>query len=64
MQLTVYDLTGSEIVQLAHGQYQVGYHYVTWNGKTAENREAPSGIYFCRLMTSEYANTIKLVLLR
>lgn len=62
--LVVYDILGREVIRLVNEPMEPGYHQLTWNGKTATGREAPSGIYIARLVTPEYAKSIKLVLLK
>ncbi|MFB0515830.1 MAG: FlgD immunoglobulin-like domain containing protein [Candidatus Neomarinimicrobiota bacterium] len=69
--LVVYDLLGREVRHLVQGQKGPGYHKVLWNGKAADGRDAPAGIYIARLlvpsqagMTPEYAKSIKMLLLK
>ena len=60
----VYDMLGREVAQLMNGRRETGYHRVVWNGKTAIGRDAPSGVYIARLVTSNYTKSIKMVLLK
>ena len=62
--LTVYDILGKEIVRLENRLIGAGYHQATWNGRTSNGREAPTGIYFARLVTPTSTRTIKMVLLK
>ncbi len=64
VRLVVYDLLGREVARLAEGRREPGYYQVVWNGRSAEGREVPTGIYIARLTTPTYAKSIKLVLLR
>lgn len=65
VQLTTHDMLGREVVHLAEGFHQAGYHNVTWNAQNAA-----SGLYFARLtVTNElgktvYTKTNKLLLTR
>ncbi len=62
--IVVYDLLGGEVVQLVEQRLELGYHQVEWNGKNETGREIPSGIYIARLVTPEYTQSIKMVLLK
>ena len=57
--LIVYDIMGREVLRLANGYMEQGYHESIWN---AENFS--SGIYIARLVTPEYSKSIKMVLLK
>jgi hypothetical protein len=63
--LVVYDVLGRMVVELASGQYEAGYHSVTWNASNAA-----SGIYFARFTVSGamgkaiYMKVNKLVLMK
>lgn len=46
--LAVYDVVGREIVRLADGVYNAGYHSVTWDA----SRQS-SGVYFARLTSND-----------
>ena len=59
VRLVVYDLRGREVARLADGDWPGGYHYVVWDG-----RGVPSGIFIARLVTPEYAQSIKMLLLK
>ena len=56
--LKVYDVLGREILSLAQGDWEAGYHQVQWNANVA------SGIYFYRLQTEEFVETKKMILLK
>ncbi|UCH62961.1 MAG: T9SS type A sorting domain-containing protein [Fidelibacterota bacterium] len=62
--LRVYDVLGREVRQLMNRPMGPGHHYVTWNGRTDDGREVPTGIYIARLVTPENARSIKMVLLK
>ena len=70
--IVIYDLLGHEIDRLAWGQTESGYYKVIWNGRTADGKDVPTGIYIARLsiippmagMTPEYTNSIKMVLMK
>lgn len=57
--LRVFNLLGEEVVVLVSGHTEAGYHSVDWSAAGQ-----PSGIYLCRLETTDFVETKKLVLLR
>jgi chitodextrinase len=62
--LTVYNMLGQEIKQLADGHFQAGYHTVAWNATDNGNRRVPSGVYFYHIQASNFNRTMKMVLLK
>jgi hypothetical protein len=62
--LTVYDLLGREVMQLAGGYREAGYQVANWDGRNASGREVPTGVYIARLVTPEYSKSIKMLLLK
>ncbi|MBA7609615.1 hypothetical protein ES703_16806 [subsurface metagenome] len=62
--LVVYDLLGRQLVQLADGRREAGYHQIVWNGRDNRGRELPTGLYIARMVTPEFTRSIKLVLLK
>jgi cyanophycinase len=59
VRLSVYDVTGKEIVTLLDRPVDPGTYSVTFDGSGLA-----SGVYFCRLVSPPYAQTRKLVLIR
>ncbi len=47
--LAIYDTRGRRLRQLAVGRHDAGGHKLNWDGRDAEGRELPSGLYFLRL---------------
>ncbi|UCH11227.1 MAG: T9SS type A sorting domain-containing protein [Fidelibacterota bacterium] len=64
VRLVIYDLLGREVARMVDEWCPAGFHSITWNGRTASGREAPSGIYIARLVTQEYSKSIKMLLLK
>jgi hypothetical protein len=62
--LSVYDVTGRLIATLFDGVAEAGPHAVTWDGRSADGRLAPSGVYQCTLRTAGGQRTRSLVLSR
>ena len=59
VRLDVYNIVGQKVSTLVDGRFDAGDHYVTWD---ASGRA--SGIYFYRLMTSDFTVTRKMLLLK
>ena len=57
--LTIYDISGREVAELAKAYMKTGQHLVQWDAQ-----HFPSGIYIARLVTPEYTRSIKMVLLK
>ena len=55
----IYNLQGREVVELINQNMDAGYHYVKWNADSQA-----SGIYFVRMISGEYINTQKLMLVK
>jgi len=62
--MVILDLLGKEVTTLYDGYKMSGQHSLKWNGKNSNNADVSSGIYFCKLTTSEISKTIKMNLLR
>lgn len=61
--LSVYDISGSKIADIASGYFSKGTYSYRWNAADEHNRHLPAGIYFYRLQTSSGSETKKMVLL-
>jgi len=59
VRIAVYNLLGQEIKVLREGIQQPGSYRIIWNA-----RDCPSGIYFCRVKTTDFSQAIRMVLLR
>ncbi|RKY78916.1 hypothetical protein DRQ12_04980, partial [candidate division KSB1 bacterium] len=57
--LKVFSITGQEVGELVDEYQEAGWHQVKWDA-----RAVGAGIYFCRLSTSKFSATIKVILLR
>ncbi len=47
--LSIYDVRGRLVRELARGPFGAGEHEVVWDGRDAHGRRAAAGIYFCDL---------------
>lgn len=64
VRLTVYNILGQEVAVLVDGFQPGGIHTALWDGRDGNGRDAPSGVYFARLVTAKAMMTRKMVLLR
>jgi len=55
--LSVFDVLGRQVATLLNEEKQAGSYRVTWDASVL-----PSGIYFCRMRTSSYSETRKMML--
>jgi flagellar hook assembly protein FlgD len=62
--LKIYDLSGRLVRTLVDGEKEAGYYTANWDRKDFRGRELSNGVYFYRLVSGEYAETRKMVLLK
>ena len=59
LRITVYDINGKEIANLANSMHEPGFYEVTFNAATLS-----SGTYFCIMKSGEFVVTRKLVVVK
>ncbi len=62
--LRIFNTLGQEVRRLVQAHQAAGDHSILWGGRDDAGNELSSGLYFCRLQTGEFAQTVKMVLLR
>ncbi|MCF7807309.1 MAG: T9SS type A sorting domain-containing protein [Candidatus Marinimicrobia bacterium] len=69
--LTIYDVTGREVVTLQDVERSAGYYEVQWNGTDARGNQVSTGVYFAQLQAGapqpdgvQFSETIKMVHLK
>lgn len=62
--LGVYDILGREVKILDQGIKKPGKYEVKWDGKNQYSIPVANGIYFYRLLTGDFCQTRKLILMR
>lgn len=60
----ILDVAGRVVTVLADGDFPAGEHALTWDGRHADGRPAPAGLYFSRIESASRAETRKLLLFR
>ncbi len=58
----IFNNLGEEIRTLADGDFAAGFHALRWNGRNHRGEKVQSGMYFCRLATSKFSDTRKMIL--
>jgi enterochelin esterase-like enzyme len=62
--VSVYDLTGRQVITLASQQFDAGRQTLTWTGRDSGGCAVPSGTYIVRLETEERVESRKVMLVR
>ena len=62
--LEVYDVNGRLVDRLVDAVKAVGEHAVRWDGRAADGRALPSGVYVARLSTADGTVSSKMSLVR
>jgi hypothetical protein len=62
--LAVYDVMARLVRRVVKGEVQAGVHRASWDGKTEEGNQAPSGIYFLKLNSPGINKTARIVIVR
>ena len=64
VQITVYDIMGKKIRTLLNTNQNVGQHSVFWNAMNDQSYPVSSGVYFYQLMTDNYYQKKKMLLIK
>jgi flagellar hook assembly protein FlgD len=62
--LNVYDNRGRFVRVLIDKKVPAGTHHVSWDGQNGQGKPASAGLYFYRLNTSSFTQTMKMILAR
>ncbi|MEW6015577.1 MAG: FlgD immunoglobulin-like domain containing protein [Candidatus Zixiibacteriota bacterium] len=62
--LDIYNILGQKVTTLLNRELPAGYHTVAWDGADTEGRPVASGIYFYKIMSGNFAQNRKMVLLK
>lgn len=62
VQLSVYDITGREVMRLIDQYQNTGEYNVDWNSKNFNGQRMASGTYFARLTVDNQSTTSKMIL--
>ena len=64
VRITVFNQLGQKIRTLVNKNQLQGNYRVNWDGKNNKGKNVPSGIYFYRLVTGNFSQTRKMILLQ
>ncbi len=64
VKVEIYDILGKKVKTLVNEFKNAGKYDVRWNGRNEYGSGVPSGIYFYRLQTGDFVQTMKMTLLR
>ncbi|MCL4540514.1 MAG: T9SS type A sorting domain-containing protein [Bacteroidetes bacterium] len=62
--LTIYDVLGREVAEIADRNYPAGYSELTWNGMNRKGEEVSSGVYFYRITAGKWSMVMKMMSLK
>ena len=62
--LALYDVSGRRVALLHEGAAGSGAHVTRWNGRDADGRVSPPGIYLARLETAAGVRSVRVVRVR
>jgi hypothetical protein len=64
VRLALYDVRGREVARLVDGETAAGAHARSWDGRDAQGRAVPGGVYFARLIAPGVGpSTVRFVVL-
>ena len=62
--IKVYSITGGVVKTLVSKEQLPGYYSLKWNGTSDQGARVSNGIYFVRMVSSEFKSTKKLILVK
>ncbi len=63
-QIVVYNILGEEVIKLVDQVKSAGSYTVTWNGMDRNGKVSATGVYFYQLVTENYRESKKMLLLK
>ena len=64
VRLTIHDVEGRRVAELAHREFGAGEHELVWDGKGDDGEELGSGVYLAKLESPAGADVSKMILLK
>ena len=59
-----YNVAGQQVRKLVDGTKEPGAHAITWDGRSDAGNPVSSGVYFYKLVTNNFMETKKMILLK
>jgi len=64
VRLEIYNVRGKRVRLILKGKKPAGRYSYVWNGRSDDNRQLPSGVYFVVLQTNHFQKVQKLLLIK
>jgi hypothetical protein len=64
VELAIHDPAGRRIRTIRRHSEKPGEHRILWNGRSDSGAPVPSGMYVCRMLTSESVTSLKILMLK
>ena len=62
--IKIYDVLGRQLAILVDGLHGSGNFSVNWDAKTRDGNPLPGGVYYCRMVSAQFTQTRKMLLVR
>ena len=59
--ISVYDMKGAMVEQIAHAKYAAGHYCVTWNDASLHGGAAGETMYIVRMKAANFDKRLKLI---
>ena len=63
VRIEIYNILGMTVYDVTH-DYAAGVEQIVWNGTDNGGRKVASGVYYYRIETGNFSQTLKMVLLK
>ncbi|KAA3615825.1 MAG: T9SS C-terminal target domain-containing protein [Calditrichaeota bacterium] len=64
VEIVIYDVLGNKIKDLVSGYKTAGHHQITWVGENDLNEKVSSGVFFYQIITNDFKQHKKMLLLK
>jgi hypothetical protein len=63
-ELSIYNIVGQKVITLINKELSAGKHSFIWKGNDKNNKQVPTGIYYCKIKSGKITSTKKMIILR
>jgi hypothetical protein len=64
VKIRIFDVLGNIVQELVDQKLNKGHHQVIWNGSNRQNEQVSSGIYYYQIITNDFQDIKKMILVR
>ncbi len=64
VQITIYDILGRQVIELANGHQEAGHKSISWNGRNTSGQVVSAGMYFYVIEAGKNSAIRKMILLK